>query len=377
MRHQAPARRDLEASRVHDGADTLGGMVGFVSLMVMGLLVAVGLATVGMARRLRRPPRRTYAWAVSKGLPGDPGELDEALAFEDVDLGERYGVEVLRGVRAWEVEGKKKDGVVVVMTPGWGESRVNGLVRLPTVARHASRIVMWDPPGLGVTPGLCGMGTGGDVRRLRAVVENEKRKAKSENQEARIVLYGWSMGAGVSVACASGWERSQREKEEVGTEPSPVTQSRDILSQGERERICGVIAESPYREAWTPAFRVMRLAGLPWRVNGPLVFAWMGLRLMGSVWWRGFDRAELARGVGCLLMVIHGTADEVCPVEDGRAIAGACEKGEVVEVMGGGHNDLWGTKFAEEVGGAVERFLMGVNEDIHHRGTEDTEKGMG
>ncbi len=354
------------------GADTLGGMVGFVSLMVIGLLLAVGLATVGMVRRLRRPPRRTYAWAVSKGLAGDPGELDEALAFEEVDLGERYGVEILRGVRAWEVEGKKKDGVVVVMTPGWGESRVNGLVRLPTVARHASRVVMWDPPGLGMTPGLCGMGTGGDVQRLRAVVavaSGERHQASgTRHQErspsaVRVVLYGWSMGAGVSVACASESAKSQREREEVGTEPSPVTQSRDILSQGEREPVVGVIAESPYREAWTPAFRVMRLAGLPWRVNGPLVFAWMGLRLMGSVWWRGFDRAGLARGVGCRLMVIHGTADEVCPVEDGRAIAGAVpgERGEMVEVVGGGHNDLWGTKeYAERVGAAVERFLMDV-----------------
>jgi len=324
-------------------------MLGLLQLLALGLAVAILFATWQMVRRLRHPPRRTYAWAVSKGVPGDPSEInppDGPLAYESFDLGELTGEARWRGIGVWNVVGRAPGGPVVVMTPGWGESRVNGLVRLPTMASVASRVVLWDPRGLGETPGTCALGTASDVAALERVVawvgegESEKRKTKSENEDggAGIVLYGWSMGAGVSVAAGAREQQSSRTAEQ----------------QRGGAGIVGVIAESPYRLAWTPAFRVMHLAGMPWRVNGPLAFAWLGLRLMGSVRWRGFDRVEHAARLDVPLVVIHGTADEVCPVGDGRAIAAAAPQGRIVEVEGGGHNDLWtDARFAGECARAV------------------------
>lgn len=167
------------------------------------------------------------------------------------------------------------------------------------------------------------------------------------------MLYGWSMGAGVSVAAAGEEQQSSKAAEQQ--RGSEAEQWGDV-------GIVGVIAESPYRLAWTPAFRVMHLAGMPWRVNGPLAFAWLGLRLTGSVRWRGFDRAEHAARVGVPLLVIHGTADEVCPVRDGRAIAGAAPSGRIIEIEGGGHNDLWTeARFAEQCARAVREGVANVS----------------
>ncbi len=340
-------------------------MLGLLQLLALGLAVAILFATWQMVRRLRHPPRRTYAWAVSKGVPGDPSEIgppDGPLAYEAFDLGELTGEAEWRGIGVWDVVGRAPDGPVVVMTPGWGESRVNGLVRLPTVASVASRVVLWDPRGLGETPGTCALGTGADVAALGRLVgwvgESSKLKAQSSNEGAvSVMLYGWSMGAGVSVVAGA------------------VCAVRDAHCA---PRIIGVIAESPYRLAWTPAFRVMHLAGMPWRVNGPLAFAWLGLRLMGSVRWQGFDRVEHASRLDVPLVVIHGTADEVCPVGDGRAIAAAAPQGRFVEIEGGGHNDLWtDARFAGECARAVREFLRDRREDTHHRGTEGTERAMG
>ncbi len=39
--------------------------------------------------------------------------------------------------------------------------------------------------------------------------------------------------------------------------------------------------------------------------------------------------------------MIHGDADPVCPVADGRAIADAAPDGRLVVIPGGGHNNLW------------------------------------
>jgi pimeloyl-ACP methyl ester carboxylesterase len=154
---------------------------------------------------------------------------------------------------------------------------------------------------------------------------------RTEERAPGVIAYGWSLGGGAAVAAAG---------------------------MDDERLIDGVITEAPYRVPWTPAFRVMRAAALPWRVNGPIAMALLGVRLgMGPMWRRrgGFDRAVWAAKVRVPVTVIHGNSDAICPIEDGRDIgAGAGPRGRIVEISGGGHNDLWtDARWSTEVGRAV------------------------
>jgi len=270
--------------------------VGLAGLLGLGLLIVFVASVWYTAHRLRRPPRRTRAWAVSRGAAGDPGELESPRAFR-TDVVRVAGGEV----ELWEIEGERVDGPVVIVTPGWGDSKVGALARLDALAGWASRIIAWDPPGLGVSEGRCGLGVT-EPGMIRGLVDRYAG-------EQGAALYGWSLGGGASVVAGAG-----------------------------DDRVVGVIAEAPYRAAATPARNVLAGAGLPWRVNLPCALWLIGRRLGG---WGGFDRAAHAAGLRAPLLVLHGTEDAVCPVADGRAIAGAAARGEIAEIPGAGHNDLW------------------------------------
>jgi pimeloyl-ACP methyl ester carboxylesterase len=170
------------------------------------------------------------------------------------------------------------------------------------------------------------MGTA-DVDALRALIERVG--------DERIALFGWSAGAGTSVAAAAG-----------------------------SARIVGVIAEAPYRLPWTPARNVLVRMQMPWRVVGPLAFATLGVRFGVGPMWKGrggFDRAAHAKKVDCPLLVLHGSDDEVCPLADGREIAQSAPRGEIAVVDGGHHNDLWtDERLAQQCASAVGEFLTSV-----------------
>ncbi len=306
-------------------------MTGLLWLLALGYGVFLAFTCRVMWRRLRRPPRRTYASAVSRKAPGDPGEMERPREFREFSLDARTGQGTL-ALPAWEIAGERRDGPVVVCTPGWGDSKIGALVRLDALAPIASRVIAWDPPGQGEAPGLCSLGVD-ESRALRALVE----RIALERPESRIVLYGWSMGAGVSIEVAAG------------------------LDDAAAARLAGVIAEAPYRMPWTPAYAVMRLAAMPWRVNGPIVFALLGLRLGQGMRWARFDRARHAARLRCPLMVIHGVEDDICPVGDGRAIAAAAARGLMIAVERAGHNDLWVEEsLRAQCAGAVRDFLLSV-----------------
>jgi len=98
-----------------------------------------------------------------------------------------------------------------------------------------------------------------------------------------------------------------------------------------------------------PARNVISSWGLPWRGVLPLA-----LKLIGAK----FDRAAQARQLSCPLLVIHGEQDEVCPVADGEAIAGAARDGTLVVIPEAGHHGLWTTpEYAERCRGAVAEFV--------------------
>jgi pimeloyl-ACP methyl ester carboxylesterase len=146
-----------------------------------------------------------------------------------------------------------------------------------------------------------------------------------------VVLYGFSLGAGIGLRCAS-----------------------------ERELpIAGVILEAPYRFAHTPAESVMRARGVP--VRGVLwpALAMIGLRLPNGPRWRGFDRRAIAARVACPVLVIHGDRDAICPLADGRAIAESARDGRLAIIEGAGHNDLW------TVPAHVDRTTRAIGDFLH------------
>lgn len=322
-------------------ADTLTGLA---FLLALGLLCAILLSTLMVIRRLRRAPRRTYGAAVARNLPGDPSELDQPRAFRTVER-----TLARRRIATWEIQGDDPNGPIIIASPGWGDSKLGVLPRLPALAPHAARIIAWDPPGLGDSPGLCNLGTRADADCLRELIEHiradlhDDRAAQPNNAALAqphthaIILFGWSLGAGLSIVAACRDESSTHEHA--------------------HPPIRAVIAEAPYRRAWTPAFRVMRLAGLPWRINAPIAFLFLGLRLREGPLWPRFDRARWAARLRVPLHIIHGDQDEISPIEDARTIAAAAPEARLHIIPGAHHNDLWDEPFrtaaAETIHNAV------------------------
>jgi len=279
-------------------------MLGLAALLLMGWCVGVGLLTLHTYMTLRRPPRRTYASAVARALPGEPGELPAGpggprnfdswtFAWNRLEL------------PVWEIPGDAPAGPVLVVTHGWGESRVTGLGRARWLLPLASRIILWDCPAHGTAPGLSRLGA----------IEHEALLAlldRVRHREGPLVLFGWSMGAGVSIHAG-------------------VTDS----------GVAGVIAEAPYRLAATPPLRMLRNLRLPVRPNLPIAMWLLDRACGGACEPRRFDRAMLASKLGAPLLVIHGGLDELCPIDDGRAIAQASPRGHLIEVEGCGHTGLW------------------------------------
>lgn len=312
-------------------------MLGLAMLLAMGLVVALLLATAGTAWFLTRPIRRTYASAISRGRPGEPGELRPMLgcsapgasdwprnfdawsfAFRGVDL------------PVWRIPGDDPSGPIVILSHGWGDSRIGALARVQTLAMASRACILWDMPGHGDARGTCALGTR-EVDALRTLIGHIREidgradgSGSTNTTEAPtpLVLYGWSMGAGVSIAAATG--------------------SGEPAARG--DALVGVIAEAPYRHARTPAANVLRSTALPRWPSLDLALAMLGIEFGVGARWRGFDRAALARSLGCPLLVIHGADDEVCPLDDARAIADAASAargGRLVVVPGGTHLNLW------------------------------------
>lgn len=294
---------------------------GLIELLALGLVCAIILAAIIAGWMLTHPPRRTYASAVVRARPGDPSELASPRAFESWTF-------TTDGLSSpvWDIPGDDPAGPVVIMTHGWADGRIGALLRLGPFLPISSRIIAWDLRGHGDATGICRLGTR-EVEDLAALVEHLGASS--------VILFGWSLGGGVSIAAAA----------------------RDDLSP----RIAAVIAEAPYRVPGTPARRVMHVRGLPYRLNLPITFFVLGFLFGVGPRWRGFDRAAHARRLKCPLLVLHGELDRICPVEDGRAIAEAAPAGSLTIIADSGHNDLWVEEpHAARCSEAVRRFLAAV-----------------
>ncbi len=288
-------------------SSVLANLAGLAILLAAGAAVFASALFIWTTRVLTRPPRRGYGWAVARGRPGSPDELDDPpTSIETWSLSVR-GVEM----PVWDLTGALAAGPTVVLTPGWGQGRVGCLDRVQALLPMTRRVVVWDTPGTGEAGGVCTLGALEAVCLL-ALVQRLRQASPTDD----LVLMGASMGAGVSIEVAA-----------------------DLCQQGQPPK--AVIAEAPYRVPITPARGVLNAANLPRHLNLPAAIGWVGLRNGRGSKWTGFDRAEHARNLTCPLLVLHGTEDDVCPIDDGRQIAQANPHGRLVEIDGGDHHRLW------------------------------------
>tara|TARA_R110002072_G_scaffold271010_1_gene430841 strand:+ start:58264 stop:59184 length:921 start_codon:yes stop_codon:yes gene_type:complete len=299
-------------------------LIGLIQLLAIGFGLYLLTLILYTMRGLTRPHRQTYASAVARSLPGDPSELDTPLEYESCTIKGTQG-----DIELWMLKGNHPDGPTLVMTHGWGSSRQGGLKRLEPFIERCSRIVIWDIPG---------HGDSGGHTRLGSQEHNDlARVLDSIPGSESIVLFGWSMGAGVSLACADQYTGEHKAGDHT---------------------IIAIICESPYSIAITPARNVIRLRGVPHRLNLKPAIALLGIRFGIGPSWRGFDRTQIASRIKQPILILHGTEDPVSPIADGRAITQSAPNARLVEIEDAGHNNLWmDEEFRAQTIDAVEGFM--------------------
>ena len=297
------------------------GLLHLAQLLAAGAVVYAIVLIALTTLRLIKPPRRTYAWAIARGLPGDPSE---ALGIDFEDAAEPLGLG--RDTPVWSCNGECADGPTIIVTHGWGSGRIEMLSRLPALRPHASRIILWDMPGHGDAPGLSLLGAKA-VPKLRRLI------ARCDGD---VVLYGWSLGAEVSLlAAASDPDHAQ-------------------------PNVRGLILEGLYRSGLTPAQRVMRNASAPIALNLRPALALIGT-LAGDPFRRFRDLTIPARRIARPCLVLHGADDNVAPPADGRAIAEAANA-TMIEAPEAGHADVWATDTPRTIAtDAVAAFMRSLH----------------
>ncbi len=331
--------------------------MGLLILLALGLVLAWASMVLYTAWVLSHPARRTYGFAVARNLPGDPSELlvgdppTRALRFTSWTFRSRN-----RDLPVWDVPGLSPSGPTIILTHGWGDSRVMMLSRVAGLAPLASRLILWDLPAHGDAPPggftLCAR----EHEDLLALIDTLTTNRATGSPGAltgqpapttpSILLYGASLGAGLSITVATA----------LAARPRPAFTN----------PIAAVIAEAPYRIPPVPARNVLRVRGMPYRLTLRPAMALLGLAFGRGLSWAlsptagGFDvalhSARLPAGIP--LLVLHGDVDPVCPIEDGRAIAAAAPISQLAIIEGAAHNNLWTEPtFAAQCHAAVQSLL--------------------
>ena len=123
-----------------------------------------------------------------------------------------------------------------------------------------------------------------------------------------VVLFGYSLGGQITVKTA-------------GLNP---------------DRFAGVIIDGAYRHWDSP----IRLKLKRYRVP-----SFPFIQIVGAFFWltgliHKFDRVQYAKQIPCPLLVLHGTDDRICPLQEGKDLADAAPLGTFVPFEDGRHNQL-------------------------------------
>lgn len=264
--------------------------------LVAGAIVFIGLAA-SFAWEALHPRRRTTAYAIARGLAADPEEIGWAHEAWTLDRPDGARLPV------WEITGAAGESApVVIMLHGWGESKIDSLARARPWMTVASRVVVYDLRGHGEASGSASRLGDGEEDDLLALIDRLCAK--------RILLFGHSLGATIALFAAA----------KLAAE----------LSRG--VSVDAVVAVAPYRVVHTPIRNRLRMMHLPGR---PVTDATMALlRLVGV---RQRDVVAATAKVNARVIVVHGTLDQISPIDDGRAIAHAATNGELLTIDNADH----------------------------------------
>lgn len=274
------------------------------TLLRLAALLLIGLAALGaglclvLAYALLHPPRIAAGAAVARGWFVDPADA----GYE----GAEWSLETRDGLRlpVWEiVNDAQPAGPVVIFSHCWGGSRRESLQRVGFVIDRASRVVLWDMRGHGEAPGTSRLGT----VEVDDLLDLMNRVAA----DRPVILYGYSMGAGVSICAAARDERP--------------------------ERVVGVIADGPYRWTREPVHAMLTFNGLP---SFPILNIVHRALCVLIPRLRNSERAQFAARLRCPLLVLHGADDPICPLNSALEVAQAAPESEFVIIPAGGHLNL-------------------------------------
>ena len=293
--------------------------MGFLEFLLYALLLLIGVATAGLVHALGRPPRKGLGRALARGLAADPGELGHRYTERLVDLpdGERTPL--------WRIEGHRAAGPLVVITHGWGDSRYGALSWVGLFLPIARAVGIYDMRAHGDHTARVWRGGETEIADLGAVIEALQQE---EAEAAPVVLFGYSMGAGVAIDAAA----------ELG------------------QRVGAVIADSAFRWPMEPVRGHLRARG--WPAEPMASIAGLFLAATGG---SGHDRALTAARLTARLLLIHGEDDALCPIRSARALQAAAPRAELVAFGDTGHVGA-ACADPEAYAATVERFLAGASE---------------
>ena len=277
-------------------------MIGLLILFATAYLLIALLGSATLILMIVRPRRKTYAIAVAHDLPTHPSEL--GLTATDATFNLPGPAPTGHSTPGWIITGNNPQGPTVLLLHGHRDCTYGALRFVPPLAPFASHIVVFDWPGHGTCTApwmTCGKREPADALAVLDGLPDDIRQKP-------IVLFGYSLGGQIAIKTA-------------GLYP---------------DRFAGVIVDGPYRRWDTP----IRLKLKRYRVPAFPFIQITGLVLYLANLIRHFDRVEYAQKITCPLLVIHGTDDRVCPIEEGQQLADAAPNSTFVSIQRGRHNQL-------------------------------------
>ena len=292
-------------------------MTGLILLFLTASALIALIGSVAIVLMIVRPRRKTYALAIARDLPTAPSDIDLAGTEATFNLPGNHSTP------GWIITGQNPAGPTVLVLHGHRDSTYGALRFVPPLAAHASHVIVFDWPGHGECSAewmTCGKREPEDAIAVLGGLPDEIR-------ERPAVLFGYSLGGQIAVKTA-------------GLYP---------------DRFAGVIVDGAYRRWDTPVrlkLRRYRIPRFPFIQIVGLFFYAVGLI-------RNFDRTQYAGRFPGPMLVLHGTDDRVCPIEEGKDLADAAPNSTFVAVEGGRHNRL----HEQEPGvyaGALSRFFQSI-----------------
>jgi len=282
-------------------------MIGLLLLFLAAYLLIALIGSAVIVFAILRPRRKSYAYAIAHDLPLEPSDL--GLTGEEVTFnlpGNHTPGNHTPGYTTpgWIITGENPAGPTVLVLHGHRDFTHGAMRFVKTLAPFASSIVLFDWPGHGgcTAPWMtCGVREPYDAL---AVIDG----LPDAIRDKPIVLFGYSLGGQIAVKTA-------------GLYP---------------DRFAGLIVDGVYRRWDTPIrlkLKHYRVPTFPFIQLTGLVFGLTGLI-------RHFDRAQYAKRFTGPMLVLHGTADCICPISEAKEVADAAPNSTFVEVKEGGHNRL-------------------------------------